>query len=121
MIRTGEVRYPTKIIINVKLDYLPKLLLQSPDCNDRCSGVLDAEVTEGERPISVRSNYMPGTSYSFSVELEFGTPYIGRFILKVKIDPVIGAKYYGGVDISSGLEVEVNPVLLATLDEDLAV
>ena len=67
--------------------------------------MLDAAVILGEPAISVRSNYIAGTSYTFAVEIEFGTPYIGKFTLRVKIDPVIGAKYYQGVDISTGLEV----------------
>ena len=41
LVQTGQIRYATKIIVNVKLDYLPKNLLQSADCNDRCSNVLD--------------------------------------------------------------------------------
>ena len=37
LVQTGQVRYSTKIMINVKLDYMPLDLIQSTACNDRCS------------------------------------------------------------------------------------
>ena len=45
LIQTGQVRYATKIVINVKLDYMPLSLIQSDDCFDSCSQVLIANVT----------------------------------------------------------------------------
>ena len=40
IVQTGQIRYTQKIIVNVKLDYLPKVLIQSTDCQSRCSGIL---------------------------------------------------------------------------------
>ena len=70
IIQTGQIRYSTKMIVNIKLDYMPKELLQSPDCNDRCSNVLDGELVSGDtKAVSIKSSYLAGTSYSFSVEI----------------------------------------------------
>ena len=70
------------MIVNIKLDYMPKELLQSPDCNDRCSNFLDGQLIGGDtKAISIKSSYLAGTSYSFSVEIEFGRTYIGSFTL----------------------------------------
>ena len=78
--QTGQIRYSTKLIVNVKVDYLPKDLLQSSDCNDRCSNVLDGKMVAGDtNAISVRSKYLAGTTYTFSVEIDFGRSYIGAF------------------------------------------
>ena len=45
MIQTGQVRYDTKIVVNIKADYIPLSLLQSIDCSDRCSQVLVGTLT----------------------------------------------------------------------------
>ena len=80
--QTGQIRYATKLIVNIKVDYLPKVLLQSEDCNNRCSNVLDGKLIAGDtNMISVRSKYLAGTTYTFSVEIDFGRSYIGEFTL----------------------------------------
>ena len=116
IVQTGQIRYSTKIIVNVKLDYLPKNLLQSSDCNDRCSNVLDGQVKGGEKPISIKSSYLSGTTYSFSVEVDFGRSYIGLFTLEVRINPEIGDKYFGNVGTNEVLEVKVNPAYLSKVN-----
>ena len=66
------------MVLNIKIDYFPPELLQSEDCNNRCSGVIQAELVEGDTgAISISSKYLPGSSYSFSVEIDFGRSYIG--------------------------------------------
>lgn len=68
--------------MNIKLDYLPKNLIQSPDCNNRCSNILDGHIVAGDsNTVSLRSSYISGTAYTFSFEIEFGRPYIGQFTL----------------------------------------
>ncbi len=70
------------MVINIKIDYLPKNLLQSSDCNDRCSNVLDGQITGGDKnAVSIKSSYISGSIYTFSFEIEFGRPYIGQFTL----------------------------------------
>ena len=110
--QTGQIRYQTKIVLNIKVDYLPQKLLQATECNDRCSGVLKAEVVEGDKAISVKSKYIPGSSYSFSVELDYGRSYMGKFSVELKINEKLGS-FFGGVGISNGLTVEVNPAFLS--------
>ena len=61
---------------------MPKKLIQSADCNDRCSNVLDGKLTAGDMDaVSIKSTYISGTTYSFSVEIDFGRSYIGKFTL----------------------------------------
>lgn len=114
IIQTGQIRYSSKIIVNVKLDYLPADLLQSDACNDRCSNILDGQVTAGDtKTVSIRSSYLAGTSYTFSVEIEFGRMYIGIFTLVVKVNPVIAQKYFTNVGTDNALTIEVNPAYLS--------
>ena len=82
MRQTGQIRYSSKMVININLDYLPRRLIQSSDCNDRCSNVLDGKLTSGDmQAVSIKSSYLAGTTYSFSIEIEFGRSYIGKFTL----------------------------------------
>ena len=75
------------MIINVKIDYLPKPLLQSEDCNDRCSNVLDGRIISGDsETVYIKSSFISGSSYSFSIEIEFGRTYIGKFTFEVKVN-----------------------------------
>ena len=65
----GQVRYSTKLILTISLDYLPKELIQANECNDACSSILIVNITEGDKPISIKSSFVSGSRYSFSVEL----------------------------------------------------
>ena len=105
--------------MNLKLDWLPKELLQSADCNDRCSNVLDGKIISGDsQAVSIRSYFLAGTSFSFSMEIEFRRTYIGAFTLEVRVSEVIANKYYTQVGTSQPLTVEVNPALLSRLGDD---
>ena len=105
---TGQIRYTTKVVLNIKIDYLPVELLQSKDCNDRCSNVIMAEVSNGDRPTSVRSYYVAGSRFSFSVELEFSRPYMSKFSAQIKVNPAL-SRYFKQVSIANGFSVDVNP------------
>ena len=105
-------------MINVKVDYLPPELLQSKDCNDRCHGVLDIKVIEGMSVLNVRSMYLAGTSYDFTVTLEFGKPLISKFVVEVKINERIGEKYFRNLDTSSPLVIEIDPALLLAVEDN---
>ena len=45
---------------------MPRELLQSLDCNNECSNVLTGTIVSGEKAISIKSRYIPGTSYSYT-------------------------------------------------------
>lgn len=108
---TGQIRYETKVTVNIKIDYLPKELLQSKDCNDRCSQVLVATTSNGDKPTAIRSYYVAGSRYSFSVEFEFSRPYMGRFSANIRVNPSL-ARYFGSVSISNSFATDVNPAQL---------
>ena len=99
-------------MVNVKLDYLPKVLIQSNDCTDRCSQVLVAKVI-GEHAARIKSTYIPGSRYAFTVEIDFDRPYMSKFTAEISVNPSLGSRYFGSVSIASKLSVEVNPAFLA--------
>ena len=115
----GQIRYSTKVVLNIKIDYLPKQLMQSSDCNDRCSQVLVASVLSGDSPTSIRSSYVSGSRYTFSVELEFGKPYVSRFRVEIKVNPSL-SRYFQAVSIGNTFVTEVNPsqLTLAVVDNN---
>lgn len=108
----GQVRYSTRIVLTVNIDYLPQALLQANECNDACSSVLIANITEGEKPISIKSSYTAGSRYSFSVELEFGKPYMNSFKGIIQINPSL-TRFFQGVSITEGLAINVTPSYLS--------
>lgn len=95
----GQVRYSTRIVLTVSIDYLPQTLLQANECNDACSSILIANITEGDKPISIKSSYVAGSRYSFSVEMEFGKPYMSNFRGEIKINPSV-SRFFQGVSIT---------------------
>ena len=118
----GQIRYTTRVVINIKIDFLPKALLQSSDCNDRCSQVLQANIVSGDRPTSVKSSFVSGSRYTFSVELEFGKPYVNQFRVEIRVNPSL-SRYFGSVGISNTFTTNVNPsqLTLATQDRNTLV
>ena len=72
-----------------------------------------AEIKSGDTgALSVKSKYIPGSSYSFSVELDYGRSYMGKFSVELKINPAL-SHFFGAVNISDTLLVEVNPAFLS--------
>lgn len=68
--------------MNIKADYLPKGLLQSQECHNSCSQILVGTILPSSTPFtSMRSEYIVGTSYSFTVEIEFSRSYMQSFTL----------------------------------------
>jgi hypothetical protein len=113
----GQIRYSTKVVLNIKVNYLPKSLLQSRDCNDRCSQVLVATVLNGDQPTSVKSSYISSSRFTFTVELEFGKPYINKFTVEIKVLPSL-ASYFGSVSITKKVTFDVIPSKLALAKSD---
>lgn len=116
----GQIRYSSRIVLNIRIDYLPRQLLQSRDCNDRCSQVLIANVLSGDQPTSARSSYISSSRFTFSVEMEFGKPYISKFKVEIKINPSLNS-YFNPVSIGNTFVVDVNPsqlTLARRLDQD---
>lgn len=65
---SGQIRMPTKIILNLRLDYLPRRLISSSDCKNKCESVLVGKMVSGDMgATSITSSYLAGTTYSFSM------------------------------------------------------
>ena len=109
---------PTSIILNIKLDYLPKALISSSDCANQCHNILVGEITEGDMSeISITSHYIPGTTFTFAVKINFDRPYIGDFSIKISVDRAISLKYFNPVSTANPLTVMVRPSFLASVND----
>lgn len=117
--QTGQIRYSTSIVLNIKIDYLPLALLQSIDCRDRCSSVLIGKLSNGETSATVTSSYTSGTNYAFTMKLEFNRPFIAKFDVQISINPAL-AGYFGTVSIANSITVPVTPVFMAIVDSNKA-
>jgi hypothetical protein len=70
---TGQSHLYGKIIVNVKLNYLPNDFVNGPDCTTTCDKILVANIISGfSSSTSIVTNYIKSTSYSFSIEINFG-------------------------------------------------
>lgn len=71
---TGQSRLFGKIILNVRANYLPLSLIQSAtDCSNKCNNVLSVTIVSGDRSTTgIVASYIPSTSFSFSIEIDFG-------------------------------------------------
>lgn len=96
------------------MNYLPLTLIQSAsDCASNCRNVLSAKIISGDSSaVSIVGSYIPTTSYSFSVVIDFQREPIGIFSIKIGINPLLAAKYFTGLDISNSITLDVNPALL---------
>jgi hypothetical protein len=113
--QTGSSHLSGKIIVNVKLNYLPLDLIQSQaDCSNSCGGLLDVSIVKGfNSSTSIKSYYIPTTSFSFSIEIDFRREPIGLFTLQIGIDSGLALKYFSGIDTSAQLLVNVNPAFMS--------
>ena len=62
---------------------------------------------------SIKVKYIPTTSYSFSVEIDFGREPIGMFTAEIGIPARIAYQYFSGIDVSQKLRVDVNPAFMS--------
>lgn len=109
----GQIRYSTRITVNVKLNYMPRELLQSKACNDLCKSVVTANIISGDSNfMNINSQYQPGSRYTFSITIEFGRPYIGKFDISVGVQSALVNQYFGGVNVAPQV-FEINPAYLA--------
>jgi hypothetical protein len=104
-----------KIVLNVRLNYMPKELIKSAkDCQKSCSSVLDVKIIKGDSSVtSIKSSYIPGSTYSFSIEMDFGHEPIGLFTVQVGIQSGIDLKYFSGIDTTNTLSIDVNPAFMS--------
>jgi hypothetical protein len=112
---TGQSRVWGKVIVNVRLNYLPQALIDSAvDCRNACNNVLAVNIISGDSSaVSIVAKYIPTTRYSFSIEVDFGKEPVGMFVLNVGLKQSIAAKYFGSMNTSKQLTVNVNPAYFA--------
>jgi cysteine-rich repeat protein len=117
---SGQSHVWGKVIVNIKLNYVPQALIDSAaDCKNQCNDVIAASIVSGDQSaISIIAQYIANTRYSFSLVVDFGKEPIGVFALKVGLKPSIASKYYAGIDTSKTLTVNVNPALFSNLSSN---
>ena len=59
--------------------------------------------------VSIVASYIPTTSYSFSVLIDFQKEPIGLFTVQIGINPTLISKYFSGIDVSNALTLSINP------------
>ena len=76
--------------------------------------MLDVKIVEGFKSVvSIKASYLPKSTYSFSVEFDFGREPIGLFKAEVYLNQGIALKYFSGIDTSQILLVDVNPAFMS--------
>ena len=63
--------------------------------------------------LSIKVNYIATTSYTFSVEIDFGREPIQMFTAEIGVPRELAMKYFGGMDVSKKLRVDVNPAFMS--------
>lgn len=111
---SGQSHQWGKIILNVRVNYLPDALIQSSDCANSCKNILSVKIVSGDSSaVSIQVSYIPTSSYSFSVVIDYQKEPIGLFTAQIGINPSLVSKYFNGINTSSQLTVNVNPSFLA--------
>lgn len=82
--------------------------------------MLSVKIISGDSSaVSIVASYIPTTSYSFSVLIDFQKEPIGLFAVQIGINPTLIPKYFSGIDTSNTLTLSINPAaysLDTTLD-----
>jgi hypothetical protein len=109
-----------KILMNVRLNYLPTNLTQNiKECNQSCDKILLVKLTEGQRTfLSINAKYIKGSSYSFSVEIDFGREPVGQFTAEISINKDMQERYFSGININDTLVSQINPAFLALVKRE---
>jgi len=77
--------------------------------------VLSVQIINGDSSTTgIVASYIPTTSFSFSIEVNYQKEPIGMFTLQIGINPNLVQKYFSGIDVTVKLLVNVNPAFLAT-------
>lgn len=80
-----------------------------------------AEIVNGDKSAtSITSHYISGTSYVFSIEIEFSKFSFGEFQIKVSVDRAISLKYFSPISTHNHIIVPVKPSYLALKSEETA-
>lgn len=104
-------------MINLKLNYLPSSLLQAAECSNKCNQILTGSIVSGDNSaVSITSEYLAGTKFIFTLTVEFGRPYIGKFRLNVGVSSSV-LKYFGGLGVQP-LDITVEPAYLMAVAAD---
>lgn len=112
---TGQSHLYGKMVLNVKVNYLPLSLIQSAtDCVNKCNNILSVKIISGDASTTgIVASYIASTSFSFSIEIDFSREPIGLFTVQVGINPNLVQKYFSGISVDNQLSIDVNPAYLA--------
>lgn len=118
----GQSHLYGKIVLNVRLNYLPMALINSAiDCKNNCNNVLDVDIVSGYQGAkSISARYIPTTSFVFSIEIDFGREPIGMFGVTIGINQALKTQYFNGIDSSSTINIDVTPAYLAKVQNTIS-
>lgn len=90
----------------------------SGECANNCNQILEASIIDGDRSaISITSQFIIGTKYSFTVTIDFGRSYIGSFTVAINVASSLVPRYFGALPTDT-LRVEVKPNYLAAVSDE---
>ena len=102
-----------KIILNVKLSYIPEQLLNSFSERDNIFKVL----TNSKISVRVASSYIDSTKYTYVVVYDFKkVEPIPEFLTRVELEAEIKEKYFPHVEVRP-LFIKINPAYMARNDQ----
>ena len=79
-----------------------------------CEKILEVRFISGDRGfISIKTKYIPTTSYTFSIEIDFGREPIGMFTAEIGIPSRIAYQYFNSIDVSQKLRADINPAFMS--------
>ena len=99
---SGQSHLYGKIVLNIRANFIPLPLIESAtDCQNKCDNVLKVDIVKGDKATTgIVASYIATTSFSFSVEINFGREPIGLFTVEIGINPSLVQKYFSGIDTS---------------------
>ena len=97
-----------KIVLNVKLSYVPPELLLDQNEMKNMFRVL----TNSQQELTVNAMYINRSTYTFVILYDFGVEPIDEYLTRVEISKKIQDQYFKSISVKP-LFIRINPALMA--------
>lgn len=120
MQQTAQSMALGKATVNIRVNWIPQEIIRQQACRD-CNNLFKIDITKGGPGALITTNYLPGTSYSFSIVFDFmNNAPVQQFCANIQISPEFQRTYFSGIDASQVLNVVYDPAVFS-LKEDVQV
>jgi hypothetical protein len=118
IVQTGQARLFGKIVISLRVNYLPtNLTSMLRSCRQNCMQLLNTTVLLTTQSPSVTADYIGGAFNSLSLTIDFRKEPIEKFRIDLSLNPEIRQKYLPSISSGNGLSITVEPMFLTLLVE----